>query len=155
MQKILLSCIPKNFDENPITCDDFSTLNTPKDTKEYQFERAILLSKETTVFYDYNIFRSVANFESAAQNLEAIGIGKLGKQKKEKSTKSSNCFIKTNYYELDEDEQLKLMNSLMKFQVSLSIYTKSFPMKRCNSNSIISDGKKIIAECDSNSESNH
>ncbi len=97
-QKLLLSTIPKDFDKNPICSansvqsSEVTTKNT--ENKEFQYHKAILLSPNITVFYDWNTFKGVDNFKEAAQKLELSGIGEYVAQKKDNSKKSSHSFIK-------------------------------------------------------------
>ena len=153
MQKLLLAGIPKDIDSQPIIIKDEKREGDSNLLKKSDsLERAILLSKDITVFYDFNIFRSVAKFEAAAKNLELNGLGEIGKEKKANSSKSSNCFKKLNINELEKEEQLKLMNILMKYQVSLSAYNNCFSMKRSNSNSLMPDLKKVSDDIDKNDD---
>ena len=151
-QKLLLAAIPKDFDKSPIfsTSPTQSTANSSKknETKELTYHKAILLSEKVNVFYDYNIFRGTENFRLAGQELELSGIGEMSCKKKENSTKSSNCFTKYNYNILNIEEQTKLCNALMKYQIKLASYMTCFDLKRSNSNSLLSVNKKNDNEND-------
>ncbi len=72
-------------------------------------------------------------------------MGKLSKQKRDSSSRDSSCFIKTNYYGLDEKQKVFFVNNLSNFQVDSAKYIDQFNLndfKRSNSNSLISDSKK-------------
>ncbi len=84
--------------------------------------------------------------------MELNGLGEIGKEKKPNSSKSSNCFKKQNINELEKEDQLKVMNILMKYQVSLSTYNNCFSMKRSNSNSLMPDLKKVSDDIDKNDD---
>jgi len=151
-QKLLLSTIPKDFDKNPICSansvqsSEVTTKNT--ENKEFQYHKAILLSPNITVFYDWNTFKGVDNFKEAAQKLELSGIGEYVAQKKDNSKKSSHSFIKKNYNTLTEEEKNTLINSIMKYQIQLPAYLACFDLKRSNSNSLMSNNKKNEEEND-------
>ena len=144
VQKLLLSGIEKDFDANPIV----TSVNDSKDNKNQidleiiKHERNILLREEEFVFYDFNTFRSIENFKKASQQLEDDGIGEFKKQKKNDSQRCSACFKKKNYKILGEDDKIKLVNALMKYQISVATYNKCFKMKRSNSNNHVSEIKK-------------
>jgi hypothetical protein len=106
----------------------------------------ILLSKQVKVFYEFNKFKAVDNFENASRKLQDIGLGEFKMEKKLGSSKSSNCFIKVDTSGYEKPAELIFMNKLMPFDVSITAYRAAFNNnKRNNSNSTMSESKKINA----------
>ena len=64
-------------------------------------------------------------------------------EKKAGSTKTSDCFIKTDYESLNAQEKVDFINRLMKFDVQIAAFNSAFKNnKRNNSNSTMSESKK-------------
>ena len=116
-----------------------------RDLKSIQHERSILLSEHLVVFYSFNTFRSIDNFQNAARNLETLNLGKIAKEKRDSSSRDSYCFIKTNYYSLNRENRFIFLNNISDFQVDSAKYIEQFnDLKRSNSNSLISESKKKL-----------
>jgi hypothetical protein len=116
-----------------------------RDLKSIQHERSILLSEHLVVFYSFNTFRSTANFQNAAKNLERLNLGKIAKEKRDSSSRDSSCFIKTNYYSLNLENRFIFLNNISEFQVNSAKYIEQFnDLKKNNSNSLISESKKKL-----------
>lgn len=125
MQKLLLSGIPKNF--NNITIIG----NTLEDDR-YRYEetivdRKILYADEDLVFFNGNKHKTLKDFQTSGNRLDSNGLGQLKQLKKNaSSSKVAHCFQKFNFNELTGDERLDAQNSLIKFHVDIEKYKKLF-----------------------------
>ncbi|CAF1130850.1 unnamed protein product [Brachionus calyciflorus] len=93
-------------------------------------ERIILLEPGSVIFAGEisknNKSLKKEKFIEISKKMENEKLGFLRFAAKEESQKRSNCFEKINFEELDEDEKIEFVNSLLKYNVSIDKYKESF-----------------------------
>ena len=131
MQKLLLSGIPKDYNDSVLSGKTLSDDRYPYE--QTIVERKILYFEEELVFFLQNQHKSLKCFEAAALRLERNGLGEYKQLKKNSgSTKNSHCFQKINFNELENEERLEAQNSLIKFHIDIEKYRKLFSKRKLN-----------------------
>lgn len=102
---------------------------TKKETSNWELEKFILLHPGSVIFLSNISEKKQGNkvsFAKACKNLQNDGFGKYGNVKQTTSRKQSLGFLKTDLKILDQEKQLKFINNLVKYSVTVNSYNQNY-----------------------------